>query len=258
MDFTFALLEFEKFILILVRMSCFVVTAPFFNMANTPARTKIGFSIVVSMLLYSVFGTTMVVEYANDFEYASLAVKEAVVGLLIGFSANICMLMVQFAGKIIDLEIGLAMASIFDPNTKTETGIIGTLYYDMVLLLLIVSNLHSYLIMAIKETFEIIPIGKMTINPSLYDTFVEFAGAYFSIGFRIALPVFAAILLLNIVLAIMARVAPQMNMFVVGMQLKIIVGLVVVFITIGLLPKVSNFIYVQIRQIVTNVVEGMV
>ncbi len=258
MDFTFALIEFEKFILILVRLSCFVVTAPFFNMANTPARTKIGFSIFFSMLLYTMLGDVVDVKYDGDFEYASLVIKEAIVGLLIGFCANICMLMVQFAGKIIDLEIGLAMASIFDPTTKSEVGIIGTFYYDMVMLLLIVSNLHLYLVVAIKETFEIIPIGQMTVNPSLYDTILKFFGDFFSIGFRIALPVFAAILLLNAILAIMARVAPQMNMFVIGMQLKIFVGLFVVFLTVGLLPKVSSFIFTQMKQIITGVVEGMI
>ena len=125
------------------------------------------------------------------------------------------------------------------------------------MLMLIVSDLHIFLVRALIETYEIIPIGEMTVNASLYDTVVGYIGDYFAIGFRITLPVFAAILLLNVLLAIVVRVAPQINMFVIGMQLKILIGLAVIFLTIGLLPSISNVIYEQMKTLITHVVEGM-
>ena len=91
----------------------------------------------------------------------------------------------------------------------------------------------------------------------MYDTVIGFMSDYFVIGFRIALPVFATILLLNCILAILARIAPQMNMFVVGMQLKIFTGIAVIFVVIVMLSSVSNFIYIEIKDIMVSLVKGM-
>ena len=77
------------------------------------------------------------------------------------------------------------------------------------------------------------------------------------IGFRICLPVFAAMLLLNAILGILAKIAPQMNMFAVGMQLKILVGLSVLFLTAGLLPNISNFVFTEMKRMMVSFVGGM-
>ena len=255
-DYTFALSEFEKIILILMRIASFVMVAPFFGMPNTPRRTKVGFSVFLTLIVYS-YTADSSYTYNGILEYATLVVKECVVGLLIGYMANMCMQILHFAGRIIDMDIGLAMANVIDPTSKQQVGLIGTYYYDFVMLMLIVSDLHIFLVRALIETYEIIPIGEMTVNASLYDTVVGYIGDYFAIGFRITLPVFAAILLLNVLLAIVVRVAPQINMFVIGMQLKILIGLAVIFLTIGLLPSISNVIYEQMKTLITHVVEGM-
>ena len=117
--------------------------------------------------------------------------------------------------------------------------------------------MHRYLVAAIVETYNVIPIGGINPGATIYTTVVQFMADYFVIGFRIALPVFAAILLLNCILAILARIAPQMNMFVVGMQLKIFVGIFVLFFTIGMLPAVSTFILNEIETIMSALVRGM-
>ena len=127
----------------------------------------------------------------------------------------------------------------------------------MLMLLLIVSGLHQYLVAAIIETYNVIPIGGVKFGMSVYTTVLNFMSDYFVIGFRIELPIFAATLLLNCILAIIARVAPQMNMFVVGMQLKIFVGIFVILFTIVMLPSVSNFIYNEIQTVMASLVRGM-
>lgn len=256
LDFTIPLLEFEKILLILVRIASFVMVAPFFGMPNTPARTKIGFSFFLTLIIYSTT-QNVTVTYEGVIGYATLVVKECVVGLLLGYLTQLCMQTIHFAGRIIDMDIGLAMANVMDPTSKEQVGLIGTFYYDCVMLILLASDMHLFLTRAIVETYDLIPLGKMTINASMYDTVLGFIADYFVIGFRICLPVFAAILLLNAVLAIIVKIAPQINMFVVGMQLKILVGLGVMFLTIWLLPSISNFIYEHMKNIVTRVIEGM-
>lgn len=255
-NYDIALSEFELFILILMRLATFVFAAPFFNTANIPQRFKIGFSFFMAILVYNL-GPEMSYQYNGIVEFAAIVIKESVVGLLLGAMTAFCVQIVMFAGRLIDLDIGLAMASLFDPTTKSQVGIMGNLYYYMVMLLLIVSGLHRFLVTAIIDTYDVIPIGGVKFNVSLYDTVIGFMSDYFVIGFRIALPVFSTILLLNCILAILARIAPQMNMFVVGMQLKIFTGIAVIFAVIVMLPAVSNYIYMEIKDMMISLVGGM-
>ena len=160
----------------------------------------------------------------------------------------------MFAGKIIDMDTGLAMAQIMDPTTRMQIGIFTNFYYYLILLLLMISGLHRYLVAAIVETYKVIPVGGAVFSASIH---VSFMSDYFVYGFRIALPIFATTLLVNVVLAILARVAPQMNMFVVGMQLKIFTGIFVIFFTIVMLPSVSTMIENIIRTLMASLVRGM-
>ena len=159
-----------------------------------------------------------------------LSRQEVAVGLILGAMASFCVQIIMFAGKMIDMDTGLVKwLQIMDPTTNVQVGI-------LVILLLYTSSasdgigtLYRYLISAIVETYNVIPIGQVKFSASIYNDIIGFMSDYFVIGFRIALPVFSAILLLNVILAILARIAPQMNMFVVGMQLKIFVGIFAVF-----------------------------
>ena len=250
--YNIALDQFELFILILMRMASFVFAAPFFNTANTPKRLRVGLAFFLSIIVYTLH-PDMNVEYNGLIEYAGLVVIESVVGILLGAMASFCVQIIQFAGKLVDMDIGISMAQIMDPTTKVQVGIMGNFYYYMLMLLLIVSGLHQYLVAAIIETYNVIPIGGVKFGMSVYTTVLNFMSDYFVIGFRIELPIFAATLLLNCILAIIARVAPQMNMFVVGMQLKIFV----ILFTIVMLPSVSNFIYNEIQTVMASLVRGM-
>lgn len=255
-NYSIALNQFELFILILMRLATFVFSAPFFNTSGVPRKLKVGFSLAMALIVYEL-GPEMTYQYNGTLDYAGLVIKECVVGLLLGMMTSFCVQIIMFAGRMIDLDIGLAMASLFDPTTKSQVGIMGNLYYYTLMLLLIISGMHRYLVTAIVDTYSVIPVGGVKFNASLYDTVIGFMSDYFVIGFRIALPVFATILLLNCILAILARIAPQMNMFVVGMQLKIFTGIAVVFAVIVMLPAVSNYIYIEIKDIMVSLVKGM-
>ena len=156
------------------------------------------------------------------------------------------------------MDIGFAMAQIFDPVTQSTTGISGNLYNYFVMMLLIVTNMHHFILRAIIDTYELVPVAGGVLNwDHLIVSMVTFMGDMMVIGFRIFLPVFACIMILNCVLGIMAKVAPQMNMFAVGLQLKMLVGLGIMFLTIRLLPVISNFIFSEMKKMMVLFVEGM-
>lgn len=257
-DLSFSYDELLTFLLILVRITCFIYLAPFFNMGNTPNRVKIGLGVFVSYLIYQTLLPIEPLEYNTILEYSVLVLKEAMVGLIVGFGANICMAVVNFTGNIIDMETGMAMATLFDPQTNQETSISGVLYQYAMSLMLIVTGMYQYLLKAIVETYELIPInGAVFDREHLLNSMVQFMGNYLTIGFRICLPVFCAMILLNAILGIMAKVSPQMNMFAVGIQLKMLVGLGILFLAASMLPSAADFIFTQMKVIVVDFVEGM-
>ena len=157
-----ALEQLEIFVLILMRIASFIYVAPFFNTANVPRRTKIGLAFFVTVLVYSI-KPDMTVEYSGIIGYAVVVLQEVAVGLILGAMASFCVQIIMFAGKMIDMDTGLAMAQIMDPTTNVQVGIFGNFYYYILLLLLMVSGLYRYLISAIVETYNAmsgIPITK--------------------------------------------------------------------------------------------------
>jgi len=256
-DISFNLNNFEYFILILVRISAFVVVAPFFGQRGIPNQIKIGLAAIVSILMYNILDRPEL-DYTSVIGFASIVVIETVVGLTIGFAANICSSIITFAGNIIDMDIGLSMASEFNPEMNAQVTISGNFYYYTVLLLLIASNMHSYVLRAICDSYSVVPIGGAVINwESMFMVFARFMTDLFVIAFRIFLPYFACIMVLNCILGIMAKVAPQMNMFSVGIQLKLITGMVVMFLTIFMLPNIADFLFREIKTMVVLVIESM-
>lgn len=257
LEYTFSLANFEILILILVRISCFVYIAPFFGTRNAPSQAKIAFSFFVALLVYGFVDKTAI-EYTGMIGYAIIVLKEGITGLLIGFAANICNSIILFAGNIIDMDIGLSMAQEFDPMTNSQVTITGNLYQYLLLLMMVVTNMHHYVLRALIDSYQVIPVnGQVFQWDSLAESMTTYMADSFVIAFRIVLPVFACMMILNCILGIMAKVAPQMNMFAVGMQMKVLLGLTVLFLTVMLLPGISDFVFKEMKRMIVSMIEGM-
>ena len=235
-NYEFSLYTFEYFLMILVRAASFVFIAPFFGMSNTPNRVKIGFSAFLAIILYHTVLPKEMLEYSGILEFTIIVLREGITGLL----------------------IGLAMANIYDPMTRTQSGLTGSLYNYFILMLLVVTDMHHYILQALIDTYQVIPMNGAAFDWNhLMGTMTMYITDLMVIGFRIILPIFATSMILNCILGIMAKVAPQMNMFAVGMQLKILLGLSIMFVTIILLPDIANFIFREMKKMMVSVIEGM-
>ena len=256
-QYSFSLENFEIFILILVRVSCFVYIAPFYGMSNVPNQVKIGLSAMIALLV-SGFADVSQVEYTGLIGYAVIVLKEGITGLLIGLAANVCNSIILLAGNMIDMEIGLSMATEYDPMNNTQVNITGQLYNYLLLLLLIATDMHHYILRAVVDSYKLIPVnGQVFQWDHLFQSFLTYMTDLFVIAFRIILPIFAVMMILNCILGIMAKVAPQMNMFAIGMQMKILIGFLIMFLTIRLLPSISNFVFKEMKKLIVSFIEGM-
>ena len=255
-NYTFSLLTFEYYLLVLVRIASFVAVAPFFGLNSVPARVKTGFSAVLALLVAQ--AVPLEITYDGMIEYAMITVKEAITGLTLGMVANACTYIIGFAGHMIDMQVGLSMAQEYNPMTRTQESITGNMYYYSIMLLLLISDLYRYMIKAVADSFVLIPVSAQIFNwEYLTGSMVTLVTDLFIIGFRIMLPVFACCMVMNCILGIMAKVAPQMNMFAVGIQFKIFVGYALLVVTVILLPRAAAMIGDEVKLMLRMAVKGM-
>ncbi len=245
--------QLEFFLMIVVRMAGFIYTAPFFGLRNVPLRVKTGLTIALAVVMFYVLPYEPL-EYAGVIGFALLIVEETLCGLILGFVANICYQILAFSGQILDMEIGFSMVNEMDPVTSAQVTVSGNMYSYAVMLMMMITYMHHYLLDALIDTYTLVPIGKAAINPMIYSVVVELIGQYFVLGFRIVLPVFAAMLIVNSVLAILARVAPQLSMFVIGIQLKVFVGLAVMVVMIKMIPGIASLIFDKMLEVMREAV----
>ncbi len=221
----------ELFLLIFVRMTGLFVIAPIFG-RNMPTYIKIGIALTSAILMASVVKVDHVIEINGYLLYAFYIIKEFIVGLVIGFVAYAFFTSIYIAGQIIDMQIGFGMVNVFDPITNIQVPITANLYYMVAMLIFLATNGHHILLKALYQSFRLIPIASAGMGPNMKDNIIEVFRQMFSIGFKIAAPILAAILIADVVLGIISKTIPQMNVFVLGMPLKILVGLILIMITI--------------------------
>ena len=148
------------------------------------------------------------------------------------------------------------MPSTFDPINNQQVTVTGLIYNTLFMLTLVATNMHYYIIRAILDTFKYFNVGQQVFPRDMVQVGIDFIVNFFIIGFRITLPMFCAMFLINIILGILARIAPQMNMFVVGMQIKLIVGFFVLMLLVQTLPTVSDFVMTEMKDVITDVIHG--
>ncbi len=255
----FTVERLEIFILMLVRISAFMVTAPFFSSNNIPRRLKVAIAFFLSLVTYSMVEyESATIAYEGTIGLALLMASETVVGLTIGYIANICMLILNFAGHMIDVEIGFSMASLMDPMTRIQTTVTANYYTYLVMLMMLVTNMHYFLIRAIVDSARVVPFGMARLlGGRLHEVVIQFMSEYFIIGFRIILPVFSCILVVNVVLGILAKIAPQMNMFVVGMPLKVLLGLIMLLAIMPVYIRYCSTIFTYMFSSTSYMLQGL-
>ena len=246
MSFTVEYLQ--NMLLIFVRITSIISVAPIFGNRAVPNRVKAAISLFLTIIMMNIVEYTAV-SYTGIFGYSILIMKEAIVGLIIGIGSGFCLYILNYSGQFIDMELGLSMAMEFDPTSNIQSTITANFLSHLFILFFLVSDMHYFVIDAINESYLRIPIGGAVLDGNLTEIIVKFINDYFVIALRIALPIFACIFVINVVLGVLAKVAPQMNMFVIGIQLKIFVGLFVLFMVMGMLPGIVDFIFSEMREI---------
>ncbi|MBW3113856.1 MULTISPECIES: flagellar biosynthetic protein FliR [Bacillaceae] len=241
------------YLLVFVRVSAFFVTMPLFSYRNIPAQHRIAFSVVLSWVMYYTIDSKA---FEINGQYFLLIMKEAMVGLLIGFVAYMIVSAIQIAGGFIDFQMGFAIANVIDPQTGAQSPLTGQYLYTFALLLLLALNGHHLLLDGIFYSYQLIPIDRPWIpfgNENLADYVISAFNSMFVIAFQMSVPVVATLFLVDVALGIVARTVPQLNVFVVGFPIKIAVAFIVLFIVMGVtfavVQQLFEMMFVTMRDL---------
>lgn len=216
----------EGFLLLFGRLTGLFLSAPILSSRMIPGRLKV---LIIAMLAVTLSYVVPLQDSAANIStpglfIAALAV-EIIVGYTIGFVTYIALGAIQTAGQLMDMQMGFAIVNVVDPSSGTQIPLMGNLTQTIALMVYLAMNGHHYLIQALVQSYKVIPVMGLTMNHRLMDWMIEITVYMFIITVKIAAPLVIAILTTDIAMGFIARTVPQMNVFMVGMPLKILLGL---------------------------------
>ncbi|SHH99770.1 flagellar biosynthetic protein FliR [Clostridium grantii] len=248
-------LNFTVFFLILVRITSMFITTPLLNIKGLPNTFKIGFCIIIAYLVFiNVAEIDKTLSVGMDL-FVVLLIKEVAVGLTMGFAVNIVFMSTQMAGQFIDIQGGFSASTIFDPTSGDKLSIYGQIYFWLTVILYFILNGHYYLIIGVVNSFKIIDIGNYSISALSGVAILQLIVKCFTIAVQIAAPMILVFVISDLVLGIMSRTVPQLNVLMLGLPLKVLVGLFTFF---SILPIVINLIGGVVEMIpseLNNIIE---
>ena len=239
----FGISQVLTFLLVLIRVAGIFTAAPIFGNVNVTPWVRVAIAVCLAFVFLPMAhppfppllrgGEGGV--FLNGSEggglpaFIVMIVKEALVGLVMGFLVAMMFAAIQMAGAFIDLQVGFGFANIVDPMMKQHNAVIGQLYNLAATLLFLALNGHHLMIRGLADSFAVLPLGGMVVTPGATAGMVQVFAVLFVAALKIGAPVVGAIFLTDVSLGILARTVPQLNVFVVGFPAKLTVGLLAVF-----------------------------
>ncbi len=234
--------------MVLTRISAFFLLLPVFGWKTIPVRIKVALILLLSFF-FSIpmyIGTPLTIpDRAGDpkqvsfLESIPLIANEATYGLALGLVVTLIFSVVKLAGRIIERQMGLVMANIIDPLTDERTQPLGSLLEMIFIILFLSANGHHLFLLIISKSYEAFPAGSIPTIPILAGGVIKASSAMFFAGLRLAAPMLAAFLLLLVILAVLARVVPEMNILFISLPLRVGLGLLMAAM---ILPFINGFI----------------
>lgn len=233
----------ETYFLLLVRITGIFTSAPVIGAESLPAQIRIMTALVLSMLLMpaEISSRGAVQIPPQTYIFALIVVKEILLGLLLGFVASFVIEGVKLAGELMGIQIGFAMVSVIDPESQQEESITGSFNYLIFTLIFLMINGHHLIIEALNQSLRIVPLGLVYYNGNFVSEIFDRAPEFFTIGVKIAAPIVVPLIMLSVVLGIISRAVPRLEVFLISFPLNILVSFMIIIYYMDDLVK--YFIY---------------
>jgi len=241
------------YLLILVRISAIIMVIPVFGYSTVSGRIRLALAFALSVIVFfKIQYADLIIQSLMEFFF--LLSRELLTGLVIGFGARLIFEALNMAGDFVGRQMGLAMANVLDPSSQENVPIVGQFWFLLTIIYFLSVNGHHYFIRTIINQFSVIPLNGSSLNVALGSQFIKGGTQIYVIAVKIAAPVLILLLTVDTALALVARVMPQMNIFIVSLPLKLGVGLFAILSSLSIFQLLFGVFYSRLTGFVDEIV----
>jgi flagellar biosynthetic protein FliR len=234
----FSMDKFQAFLICLARVGSLIAVMPVFSGGQVPVRIRVGLAVMLAILVFPVVEATIPAIAFDPFVLALLMAREALVGLMLAFVAQFIFSAVILGGTVVSYKMGFAAANIFDPQTQKQISVVPQFQNVVAILIFLSLDMHHLFLRAIVESFELLTPGTADVSGDAITYIIDLSVTIFVLGVKLSAPVLAILILSSLVLGVMARVFPQLNVFFLSFPLNIGIAFIVIGLTMSLFATI--------------------
>jgi len=225
---------FQRFLICLARVGALMGSMPVFSGAQTPVRIKAGLALVFTLVVFPVVAPLLPHISFEPFTLGVLLIKEAMLGAMVGFVARLMFTAVEFGGAIIGYQMGFAAANVFDPQNQRQSSLIAQFQSVFAVLIFLAVDGHHLFLRALVESFRMLPPGSENLSGAAIPYLMELTSKMFVLAVKLSAPILSVLLVSALAMGVMARVFPQLNVFMLSYPVNIGVSFIVMGLTLNM------------------------
>lgn len=215
----------------LVRIMALMSTAPVFNNAGMPRRVRLFAGLAVTIAILPALPPMPPVP-AGSWTAIHIVAQQVLIGVLMGFTLRVAFAAIDLAGEMIGLQMGLSFAVFYDPQNSGQTPVVAEFFSLLATLIYLALNGHLLSLALLARSFELLPVSTQPFAGMGFTALFTWTATIFSAGVLLSLPLIAALLIANIAMGVLSRVAPQLNLFAIGFPVTLVAGFVVIGVSL--------------------------
>jgi flagellar biosynthetic protein FliR len=226
--------QFQNFLVVTARVAGFIAAIPVISGAQTPARIKTALVFAISLVLFPIMEKFLPAVNFSPLPFLLLIINETLLGTLIGLIARLIFTAVEFGATVIGYQMGFAAANVFDPQGERQVALLSQFQNVFAILIFLALNVHHLFLKAAVRSYELLPPGKLNLSGDAVTYLMELTSHMFTLGVLFSAPVLAVLLFTGLILGILARVFPQLNVFLLSFPLNIGIAFIVISLTLDI------------------------
>ncbi|MCH7877878.1 MAG: flagellar biosynthetic protein FliR [candidate division Zixibacteria bacterium] len=216
----------QAFMLVNFRVSGILLAAPILGRASLPLVVKLGLAVTLAIFMMPLVLSSPLPAFHSIIDLTTLGIKELLIGILIGLIMKLLFYAAQAAGSIVGFQSGLSIANIIDPTTKENTNMVGQIWFLIASVIFLAINGHHLVISGLADSYRLVPLGTVAFGADAADLIMRITTVLFGMALKFAAPVLVTVFLVDVTMGVLARTIPQMNIFVIGIPIKIAASLI--------------------------------
>ncbi|MDD3815404.1 MAG: flagellar biosynthetic protein FliR [Desulfocapsaceae bacterium] len=229
--------QFQIFLICTARVAGFIGAIPIYFGNQTPTRIKVALIFTISLLLFPILSPGLPTISFEPISFLLLTINETLLGLLLGLMSRLIFTTVEFGGTIIGYQMGFAAANVFDPQHQNQVSLISQFQNVFAILIFLALDGHHIFIKTAARSYQLLPPGNFNLSGEAIPYLMELTSRMFTLAVQFSAPVLVVLLLSGLILGILARVFPQLNVFLLSFPLNIGTSFIVIALTLDMITS---------------------